>query len=270
MPPLPITDPDDPRIEPYRGVRDRDLRGRGGRVMLEGAVVLGAALKAGRLPLESVLLHRRHLEGALPDLIPAGVPVYAAEGPVLDAIAGFPLHRGILAVGLRGPEPEAAALLDTLPRQATVLVLAGLANHDNVGGCFRNAAAFGVDAVLLDAASCDPLYRKSLRVSAGAAASVPFARGGTAAQLCATLGAHGFELLATSPRGREPLEAVRAGARVAVLLGAEGPGLPADVLDRLRSVRIAMAAGCDSLNVATAGAVVLHHLRTAGGRVEPE
>ena len=94
----------------------------------------------------------------------------------MDAIVGFHIHRGILAHGLRPTDPGAAALLADLPARALVLALFGIANHDNMGGLFRNAAAFGADAVLLDATCCDPLYRKAIRVSVGAALKVPFAR----------------------------------------------------------------------------------------------
>ena len=96
----------------------------------------------------------------------------SAAGSVMSAVTGFPIHRGVLAIGLRGEEPDASPLVPPSPRSALVLGLAGLTNHDNVGGLFRNAAAFGADAVLLDAESCDPLYRKAIRVSAGAAHAV--------------------------------------------------------------------------------------------------
>ncbi len=94
----------------------------------------------------------------------------------MSAVTGFPIHRGVLAIGLRGEAPSPAAIVPAAPAPALVLALAGLTNHDNVGACFRNAAAFGADAVLLDATTCDPLYRKAIRVSAGAALVTPFAR----------------------------------------------------------------------------------------------
>ncbi len=115
------------------------------------------------------------------------MPLYVADDPVIEAIAGFQVHRGVLAIGLRGgPEPH-EALIARLPEKALVAVGIGLANHDNMGGLFRNAAAFGADAVLLDATSCDPLYRKAIRVSVGAALITPFARGGSAEAILAAL-----------------------------------------------------------------------------------
>ncbi|TGS75154.1 RNA methyltransferase, partial [Mesorhizobium sp. M3A.F.Ca.ET.175.01.1.1] len=92
-----------------------------------------------------------------------------------DRIAGFHMHRGILAIGVRSSPQSAEALLETLPASALVVVLVGISNHDNIGSIFRNAAAFGADAVLLDSTCCDPLYRKAIRVSVGAALKVPFA-----------------------------------------------------------------------------------------------
>jgi tRNA G18 (ribose-2'-O)-methylase SpoU len=135
-----------------------------------------------------------------------------------------------------------------------------------MGGIFRNAAAFGADAVLLDDTCCDPLYRKAIRVSVGAALTVPFARTGDGASLVRALAAAGFETVALSPRGETALGDLALGARAAALFGAEGPGLPAAVLDPTRPVRIAMAGGFDSLNVATTSGIVLHHLATSRGK----
>ena len=147
---------------------------------------------------------------------------------------------------------------------ASVLVGIGIANHDNVGGLFRNAAAFGAAGVLLDTGSADPLYRKAIRVSAGASLTLPHARAPAPAILDA-LEAAGIAALALTPRGATELDDVAPAPRVAVIVGAEGPGLPEDVLARVQGVRIAMArqavaCGFDSLNVATAAAIALHAL----------
>ncbi|MBC6983517.1 RNA methyltransferase [Caulobacter sp. 17J80-11] len=261
-----LADPDDPRAAPYRDVRERDLAGRAG-FMAEGEVVLEKLIRLSPHRPQSVLIaekRRARLEPLLADL-PDAVPVYVAAQPVLDAIAGFHLHRGILAVGERAPLPSPDALLAGLPERATVVVLHGLANHDNVGGVFRNAAAFGADAVLLDATSCDPLYRKAIRVSVGATLLVPWTRLQPGADPVALLSAHGFETIALSPSGQTVLSELRRPAKVAALFGTEGPGLPAEVLTRTRSVRIPMAGGFDSLNVAATSAVVLHHLAFDAG-----
>lgn len=256
-----IDDPDDPRLDPYRAVRERDLVGRDGLFMAEGRVVLEKAVRAMPEALESVLVAAHRLEGLADVLagLPEGTPVYAAGQAAMDAVVGFPIHRGVLAVGRR-PEREAEALLASLPAEALVVGLVGVANHDNMGGILRNAAAFGAAAVLLDDTCCDPLYRKAIRVSVGAALTVPFARAGSAASMVAQLRRSGFEVVALSPRGDVALQELAVAPRIAALFGAEGPGLPRDVLDQARTVRITMAAGFDSLNVATTSGIVLHSL----------
>ena len=143
--------------------------------------------------------------------------------------------------------------------EALVLALFGIANHDNMGGLFRNAAAFGVDAVLLDETSCDPLYRKAIRTSVGAALKVPFARL-TGEEPLELLHRAGFTALALSPQGAEPVAGLRRPDRAAVLLGAEGEGLPENLLRRARGLAIPMTPGWDSLNVAAASAIILHEL----------
>ncbi len=256
-----IDDPADPRLADYRAVRERDLVGRDGRFIAEGQVVLEKLVRAGRHPIRSVLLAEKRLaalEGLLAGL-PLETPVYAASQPVMDALVGFPIHRGILAVGERAL-CEPGALLDALPAAALVVGLVGIANHDNMGGLFRNAAAFGAAGVLLDDDCCDPLYRKAIRVSVGSALTIPFARAGTAPRMVEMLTAAGFSVVGLSPGGGVDLDDYSPGARTAVLFGAEGPGLPEAVLARVTTVRIAMAGGFDSLNVATSSGVVLHRL----------
>ena len=183
----------------------------------------------------------------------------------MDAIAGFHIHRGILAVGRRAPTPTADALLGGTGRRAMVVVLLAIANHDNMGGIFRNAAAFGADAIILDSDCCDPLYRKSIRVSVGAALTVPFARLERGEDGLGLLASHGFAAVALSPRGASSLADMARPDRVAVLFGTEGAGLPEAILARAQAVRIPMAGDLDSLNVATASGIVLHHLAFAAG-----
>ncbi len=259
---VPIGEIDDPRLSPYRAVRERDLVGRAGLFVAEGEVVLRLLLRRGRFPLQSLLVAERRLE-AVADLVeslPAGTPVYVVPQAVMDGVTGFAIHRGLLGIGVRGAEPSAEDLLAGLPRRALAVGLVGIANHDNVGGIFRNAAAFGADAVLLDQATCDPLYRKAIRVSVGAALVTPFARAADPEALLASLVRHGFTVLGLSPAGRRTLAEVTRVDRMAVLLGTEGPGLPPDLLARVEAVRIPMAGAFDSLNVATTSGIALHHL----------
>ncbi len=257
-----IADPADPRIDAYRDIRERDLVGRRGLFVAEGRVVLAMLLASRAYRPLSLLIATQRVERltSLLEQVPEGVPTYAAPQAVLDGIAGFALHRGILAIGERIETPDAESLLARLPARATILVLSAIANHDNVGGLFRNAAAFGADAVLLDAECCDPLYRKAIRVSVGAVLSVPFARLKRDEDVIELLARHNFEALALSPNGKTKLADLLLPQRAAVLLGAEGPGLSEDILARATTVRIPMAPGFDSLNVATTGGIMLHHL----------
>ena len=189
-----VDDPDDPRLAAYRAIRERDLSGRLGRFVAEGKVVLNVLFSARRFAAESVLVLESRLPGlsATLALAPASLPVYAAPQRVMDGIAGFHVHRGVLAIGLRRPSEGARELIARLPAKALVLVLVGISNHDNVGAIFRNAAAFGADAVLLDRTCCDPLYRKAIRVSVGATLKVPFGVADDAFELAGVLAASGL------------------------------------------------------------------------------
>jgi tRNA G18 (ribose-2'-O)-methylase SpoU len=259
-----IDDPADPRVAPYLSIRERDLAGRQGRFIAEGKVVLNVLFSAARFEAESALVLENRLRG-LEDtlrLAPASMPVYTASQAVMDAIAGFHIHRGILAIGRKRVADTPEALIASLPEHALAVVLVGLSNHDNVGAIFRNAAAFGADAVLLDETCCDPLYRKAIRVSVGAALKVPFAVAADAGSLVALLDAAGFSQVALSPSGAADIRSASRPDRLALYLGTEGDGLPDGLLSRLKTVRIAMAEGFDSLNVAAASAIALHHFST--------
>ncbi len=239
--------------------------GRQGLFVAEGEVVLRVLARSRLHRPVSLLIAQKRVAGLSEILatISDDVPVYAAGQAVMDAVVGFPIHRGILALGTRVAEPDPAELLGGLPDRALVLVLSAIANHDNMGGLFRNAAAFGADAVLLDGDCCDPLYRKAIRVSVGAALTMPFARLAPGADLLRLLEGQGFEAVALSPRGATTLAQLSRPPRAAVVLGAEGAGLSEALLARARTVRIPMADGFDSLNVAVTGGVVLHHLAFA-------
>jgi tRNA G18 (ribose-2'-O)-methylase SpoU len=260
-----ITDPDDPRVAAFRDIRERDLVGRQGLFVAEGKVVLNVLLAVPGFETLSLLLLENRVAG-LSDLlarVPPETPVHVADARVIDAIAGFHIHRGILALGRRRTPAEASDLLEGLPRRALVLVLAGISNHDNVGSIFRNAAAFGVDAVFLDASCCDPLYRKAIRVSVGGVFRAPFARFEHIDDFLGLLGRFGFQPVALSPRGETDIGALQRQDRMALLLGTEGEGLPEALLSRMETARIAMASGFDSLNVAAASAIALHRLADA-------
>ena len=260
---VPISDADDPRVAPYVSIRERDLAGRSdGRFIVEGKVTLSILLERSRFEIESVFIGQSRLEPLSEILaqVPADVPVYVAPQAVMDQVAGFPIHRGVLACARKGQPFDAEKLLNA----KTLLVLNGISNHDNVGAAFRNAAAFGAGGVLLDEQSCDPLYRKSIRVSAGAALWLPFVHDVQGADHLAWLQTAGFDIWAMTPQPEaEELHRLKPAAKTAILLGPEGPGLDDALIERCRAVRIKMAGGFDSINVATAGAIALSHCHSS-------
>ncbi|MCH4541726.1 RNA methyltransferase [Ochrobactrum sp. POC9] len=255
-----IDDPDDIRLSPYRSIREKDLVGRQQRFIAEGKVVLNVLFSSSaRFETESLLVLENRLAGLSEQLnqLPPGVPVYSVPQAVMDAVAGFHVHRGILAVGRRKTQPSLDAMLDALPTKSLVVVLCGISNHDNVGSIFRNAAAFEADCVLMDETCCDPLYRKAIRVSVGATLKVPYFHGGSIDQIIAVLGDAGFNLLALSPSSSLSIYDATKHDRHALLLGTEGEGLPPRLLNKLQTAKIPMSTMFDSLNVATASGIAL-------------
>lgn len=252
----------DPRLAPYVSIRERDLTGReDGRFIVEGKVTLGVLIDRARFEIESVFIGASRVEPLkeVLDRLPKDVPVYVASQPVMDEVAGFSIHRGVLACARKGDMLALEGLLGA----ETLLVLNDVSNHDNVGAAFRNAAAFGAGGVVLDAGSCDPLYRKSIRVSAGSALWLPFHHGGTGEDHIRALKAAGYTVWAMTPSpAATPIADMPVSGKIAVLLGAEGPGLPASLIRQCEAVRIPMSSGFDSVNVATAGAIALSHILT--------
>ncbi|MBB5702515.1 tRNA G18 (ribose-2'-O)-methylase SpoU [Ochrobactrum daejeonense] len=259
---LRIDDPDDGRLAPYRDIREKDLVGRQQSFIAEGKVVLNVLLSSSaRFETRSLLVLENRLAGLAGQLrqLPDGVPVYSVPQTVMDAVAGFHVHRGILAVGHRKPQPDLRSMLNGLPAKSLIVVLCGISNHDNVGSIFRNAAAFEADCVLMDETCCDPLYRKATRVSVGATLKVPYFRGGTIDEIIGAIGDAGFNLLALSPSSDLSIYRADRHDRQALLLGTEGEGLPPRLLEKLQAARIPMSTEFDSLNVATASGIALSH-----------
>jgi tRNA G18 (ribose-2'-O)-methylase SpoU len=252
-----IDDPADPRLADYVGLTDVVRRTKHepekGFFLAEGAQVMQRAAAAG-YPLRSVLLaSNRELPAGLPD-----APVYQASYDVLEAVTGFHVHRGALASFGRLPLPTAEEVLAGAER---VLVLEDINNHTNLGAILRSSDALGMDAVLLSPNCCDPLYRRAIRVSMGACFSIPYAYTGAWPEAITGLQECGFRVLALTPAaGATNLNEVDFGPndRVALLLGAEGPGLSdrAMALSDER-VRIPMSGGVGSLNVAAAAAIAM-------------
>jgi tRNA G18 (ribose-2'-O)-methylase SpoU len=266
---------EDPRVAEYCNLRDADLRRQRGVFMAESRFVVRLLLEASRFRASSLLLNPRAFE-ALRDVcegLPDEIPVYVAEKEIFSRIAGLKMHQGCLAVGEIGPLPAVGELLDGLPKgRSSVIVLETLSNTENVGNVFRNAMAFGADAVFLSPQCCDPLYRKSIRVSMGGTLRVPFAQCEAWPDALDELRAAGYRVIALDP-GENAIELSELdtcepqGDRVAWLLGSEGDGLSEAALERadLR-VRIGMVAGVDSLNVAAASGIAMHHFLVQGGR----
>ncbi len=229
--------------------------------MAEGVLVVRRLLASG-LAVRSVLVTEKALAQLVPDLAGCEAPVYTASPDVLRRVVGFDLHRGVVAAVDRFPLPRPEALL---AGSHLVAVLEGVNDHENVGGVFRNAAAFGADAVLLDPSCADPLYRRAVRVSMGHILTVPFSRLDPWPGGLDLLRRAGLAAVALTPGGGERIDSFAAPADrgVALLLGAEGPGLSDAALAAADfRVRVPMAPGVDSLNVATAAAVALHRLGT--------
>jgi len=255
-----VADPADPRLDDFRNLSDADVRpDRRGVVIAEGANVV-RRLAGSPYPVRAVIGVRSRIEDLQPVLQGVDGPAYVVDKWVLSEVVGFRVTRGVLASATRPAPPQLGALLGRARRLA---VLEALNDFENLGALFRNVAAFGVDAVLLDPRCADPLYRRSVRVSMGHVLRVPFAvLPGTWPQSLDVVRQHGFALLALSPAADAvALRAVASPHRWAVLLGAEGPGLTAAAMACADTrVRIPMAAGVDSLNVATAAAVAFAHL----------
>jgi tRNA G18 (ribose-2'-O)-methylase SpoU len=256
----------DPRLSEYRTLGDRELLVERGLFVAEGRLVVRRVIDNPRYRVQSLLAN----DAALRDLAPlierldATVPVLVCGTDDFLTVTGFHIHRGCLALVERPPAEE----VDHLVRSAqTLVVLEAVANADNVGGVFRNAAAFGADGVLLGPTCCDPLYRKAIRTSMGAALTVRFARADVNDWPAVLTGvrASGMTIVALTPREpSEPLDAFAErprSSRIALVVGAEGDGLsPAVEAAADYRVRIPISDGVDSLNLAVAAGIALSRL----------
>lgn len=254
---IPLADPADPRLAEYHDLRDAERRVRDGVFVAEGPTVVRALLASPRFRTRSILVTPALL-GRLGGVVERSPIVYLAPAAVIARVAGFAFHRGCVGLG----ERRAPLALDAVLGAHRIVVLEDLTQADNVGGVFRNARAFGAEAVVLSPGCCDPLYRKAVRLSAGAAVHVPFVRAAGWPGDLARLRDAGFALVALTPRAADvELRSFARPRRVALLLGTEGLGLSAAARAAADvRVRIGMAEGVDSLNVATASGIALHWL----------
>ena len=255
---------DDSRVAVFREVPDAERLRSQGLFVAEGRLIVARILGEPRHRVRAVLVNdasRRELAAVFDRR--SDVPIFVADRRDILDLTGHDLHRGCLALVER---PPVASPQDVLMSTGTVVVLEGVSNADNVGGVFRNAAAFGAAAVLLSPTCCDPLYRKAIRTSMGAALRVPFARLDDWPAALAQVRAAGFTIAALTPREpSEPLSAFSQRPRVvrtALLVGTEGAGLTAAVEAAAdHRVRIPISDAVDSLNVAVAVGIALHALR---------
>jgi len=268
-----IDDPDDPRIEVFQGLRDHVLRRRrelpggdmAGFFISEGDLVVERALRAG-FRLESMLVDRKRSK-PFPDTVDDSVPVYACGPEVLQRITGYHLHRGVLACFRRRP----LSTFDEVAAGArTVAVMENVSNPTNLGVILRCAAALGVDAFFIDPSSCDPLYRRSGRVSMGEAYRTPYTRLAPLPAGLEPLHQAGFRTLALTPAADAiALDEIRLQPEenVALLLGAEGPGLSEATITACdQRVRIPMSGDVDSINVGSAAAIAFYGIGQARKR----
>ncbi len=254
-----VDDPADPRVADYVGLTDGVRRMKhdpeSGFFIAEGEKVIARAASAG-YPVRSLLLSPQRLADLSAPVAALQCPTYVASYDVLEAVTGFHVHRGALASFGRIPLRSAAEVLGGATR---VLVMEAVTNHTNLGTVFRSAAALGIDAVLLNPQSCDPLYRRTVRVSMGQVFAVPYAYLETWPEGVELVRQAGFRVLALTPAADAvALQDIVVGPdeRVALMFGAEGPGLTEEALGAADvRVRIPMAGGVDSLNVAAAAAV---------------
>lgn len=263
-----ISDPLDPRLDDVRDLNHSDTRpdlpGGKGLVVAEGPLVVGRLLES-RFPVRAIVGFKNKLDAFFESIDPqlvADIPVYEVTRDTLATVAGFDMHRGLLATADRAPEPTVAEVLDGA---RTVVVLEGVGDHENIGSMFRNAAGMSVDAILFGNGCADPLYRRVVRVSMGHVLRLPFAHlSGTYTtwqRSLTELKDAGFHLVSLTPDpAAEHLEDALAGKeKVALLVGAEGPGLTEHAM-RATDVRarIPMAPGTDSLNLATSAAIAFY------------
>ncbi|MFN7985615.1 MAG: RNA methyltransferase [Vicinamibacterales bacterium] len=266
---IPVVDPDDPRLSSFRVLSDAALIRERGLFVAEGRFLVERVLADSRFVVDALLLNDASLAalGTALASLPAATPVFVAERATLEAITGVDFHRGCLALVHRpAPVDIEAAIANT----RLVVVLESVTNADNVGSVFRSAAALGAGAVLLSPTCCDPFYRKAVRTSMGAVLQVPSARVDPWPDALTELRAHGFTLVALSPRGSATdLDTFVSGplpSRIALLVGTEGPGLSKSAEDAADvCVRIPMTGAVDSLNLGVAAGIVLSRLHRSHG-----
>jgi tRNA G18 (ribose-2'-O)-methylase SpoU len=261
--PIVIHSPDDPRLADFRSVRDSALRAQRGLFLVEGRRNVEVLARQTRFAPRSAFVTQTAFDAMAQTwaILPASVPIYLGSKDLVNQVVGYDLHRGCLAAAYRRDEDGLAEIT----RSGRMIVAAeDLTDVDNAGSLFRNALALGAGGVLLSPRCCDPLYRKAVRVSIGAVLRLPYARAKQWPADLLALRAGGYAIVALDPNdGAQALDdfSVRAPRKLALVVGTEADGLSREVLELADArVRIPMAIGVDSLNVATAAAIAIQRL----------
>ena len=260
---LRIDDPLDPRLDDIRDLKHSDKEKN--LVFAEGPLVAGRLVES-RFPVRAVFGFGGRLESFMADygeeLSRRGIPVYEITRQIMGEVAGYDMHRGLL---VSADKPEPLTVSEVLEGARTLVILEGVGDHENIGSIFRNAAGMGVDGVLFGAATADPLYRRSVRVSMGHVLRTPFAHlDGTTTTWQRSLNElkdAGWWLVSLTPADDAVLlhEAVAGHDKIAFLVGGEGPGLTRHAMAATHvRAKIPMAPGTDSLNVATSAAIAFY------------
>lgn len=261
MPVITIDSLDDPRVEPYRNLKMKNLQ-RGGQYFIAEGKKVVERLLLSPYQTASVFISRKRLpewEGK----VPTDVPLYVAEQEVVSALVGFDFHVGVVGCGVRNPKTSVEGLLDANAPRMTVVACPACDNPENMGAIVRISAAFGVDALLLGKGCCDPFGRRVVRVSMGTTFSLPIVEcSDLSRDLWRLKQEMGFELGATIlDEDAEELDRAKRPPRFGVLMGNEDAGLDSSWVGLCdRKLTIPMCRGTDSLNVAVATGIVLHHL----------
>lgn len=258
---LPISELSDARLEPYRHLKDRDLsRETGGEFIAESEHVVRRLLLSD-FEVRSLLLAQRRANEIAP-LAREDTPVYVVPDAMIHQVVGYKFHSGVLACGQRKVPLALESVIPANPERFTLVVLPELANNENLGSMIRLASGLGANAMLLGPACCDPFYRLSIRVSTGTVFRLPIVRSTEWEADLKLLADRRIERVATVlDHSAEPLHGFVRAARTAIFFGNEAQGLSAtDIAACDRRLTIPMRLGTDSLNVAVAAGIILHHM----------
>jgi tRNA G18 (ribose-2'-O)-methylase SpoU len=269
MVPIRIDSFDDPRVELYRNLKDRELERRGRHFIAEGEHIVRRLLVSD-FPVDSVMLVERRVEEIAP-IVPPHVPIYVVPQALMNQILGLKFHSGVLACGHRKPR----ATIDVIPKdrpRLTLVICPGISNVENIGALVRLSAGFGADAMILGERSHDPFWRQSVRVSMGTIFTLPIVQSENLINDLARLRDEwDVDLIATVLDGdAQPLAASRRKPRAALLFGGEAQGLDLEIVRACDArVTIPMHHGTDSLNVAVAAGICLYHFTREDAFISP-